>query len=379
MAIRTRLKKNGSRSYQVKIRDTDGNWITKTFQKKREAEQFECDLRQKIYQGTRVTQSRSELTVNEFFCKWMKDVRFSISSGWKNTQVQLYKDYISEQIGEKNVRSVKGADISKVLGKMRSKGKSEQTQLHVYNLLSKMFNDAIELFELINKNPASKILKPKIPEKEAKFLTYEEVLKLLAHSRKRENGIFVWLGILAGLRISEIQPLKWSDIDFSRSLLRINKSYSKGSKKINAHTKTGKVYEVALSKDFLDFAKDELKKKNIKSLDSYIFKSQKSELGFYDYTYFKKLIKTFCKESGVKEVTPHGLRHSASVLLLENGATKDDIQFLLRHSNPSTTKRYLHDKEFRRARQTELLSSVTICDHSEKKDIEELNLSSSTS
>jgi integrase len=41
-------------------------------------------------------------------------------------------------------------------------------------------------------------------------------------------------------------------------------------------------------------------------------------------------------------VTPHELRHSATELWVEEGATEEDIVRLLNHSSAASVRRYLH-------------------------------------
>ena len=47
---------------------------------------------------------------------------------------------------------------------------------------------------------------------------------------------------------------------------------------------------------------------------------------------------------GVQEVASHALRHSASELYMESGASRDDLRILFNHSTSAVTDRYVHDK-----------------------------------
>lgn len=59
-----------------------------------------------------------------------------------------------------------------------------------------------------------------------------------------------------------------------------------------------------------------------------------------------QLMVKYCQRAGVKQITPHGLRHTHCSILFEAGATLKDVQERLGHSDIATTMNiYAHVTE----------------------------------
>jgi len=241
-------------------------------------------------------------------------------------------------LDKKNI-DVINADENTILDFVKNesrKGNSQSTQSHIISVL-KSFYKFLVLEEKIEANPVSQIAYPKKWKTLPKYLTIDEVSKLLElpdTSTKlglRDKAILE-LMYATGLRISEVINLKLESIYFEESFLRI---LGKGNKE----------RIVPFGKIAAQYLKEYLKKSRIELL-----KGKTCDFVFLNRSGKKltrqgvwKVIKAYGKKVGIgNKLTPHVLRHSFATHLVEKGADLRSIQMMLGHSNITTTEIYTY-------------------------------------
>lgn len=336
------IKRNNT--YQVKVRGTDGKWLSRTFVTKLEAIRYETSVKHQISAGGELTGAINSVTMDDYFPKWFESVLRSASPGWRRCQWQFYHSYVRPVLGHVKVKSVTPVLIAKVIGFVADRGKSEQTQLHVYNLVRKMFRDAVEMFRILNYSPVLSKQKPKVPLKETKHLSLSQIRQLLAHVRDTDYGVAIWLQIYLGLRVSEVIALQWSDVDLDGGTVTIARSYSRkdswvtGKRVFSDSPKGRKQHTQHLPLELIQFLKGA--KKN--TTGDYVAATPFQEI--LSYEFYLESLKGYCRELEIPVIGTHGLRHSTSELYLHHGASKDDLRTLFAHSSQELTDRYIHGR-----------------------------------
>ena len=143
------------------------------------------------------------------------------------------------QQGKFVAREVTKADIRAYLDYLATdRGNSSATRARKLAAIRSFFNYLVET-EGLEANPAASIRSPRIPEKEAEYLTDEECIRLLetiarkAKRRIRERDIaIVVLFLHTGLRVSELAKLELANVDLDRSQIKITR---KGNKEQYLH------------------------------------------------------------------------------------------------------------------------------------------------
>ena len=139
-----------------------------------------------------------------------------------------------------------------------------------------------------------------------------------------------------GIRLGELLALTYGDFDFNKRTLRINKSYQciKG-KDVVTTPKTKKSNRIIAMPDFLC---DEMQ-----TYFKGLYKPKKNDRVFLiTKAYLHSEMRRGCKETGVKKIRIHDLRHSHVSLLIDMGLTPLAIADRVGHESIDITYRYAH-------------------------------------
>lgn len=186
-------------------------------------------------------------------------------------------------------------------------------------------------------NPAKAVKLEKPAKKLPQILTGKEIELLLNQPNAKEpkgcrDKAMLELLYATGIRSSELVELNIGDIDFRESMLICSRGKS-GERRIPVHaTAISAVSEYISRVRSLILAPD-----GGQALFTNLNGRRLTRQGFW------KIVKGYAEQAGiVKEITPHTLRHSFALHLLENGAELKDIQLMLGHADISSTQIYVH-------------------------------------
>jgi len=189
-------------------------------------------------------------------------------------------------------------------------------------------------------NPAVNLYPPRLPRRLPKVLSEPEVEALLqAPDTARPAGIrdraMIELLYASGLRVSELVGLERSQLQLEAGFLI---AFGKGAKE--------RVVPVGESaEDWLHRYLVEVRPSMVKGRHDIVFVSYRG-LGLTRQGFWK-LLRNHGRSAGIKNLSPHVLRHSFATHLLEHGADLRAVQVMLGHSNITTTQIYTHIHEHR--------------------------------
>ena len=203
-----------------------------------------------------------------------------------------------------------------------------------------MFKDAIEHYDFLEVSPVKKRYQPKVSRKPKEALTPDEAILLAKHAKDHYLGPAIWLATFAGLRVEAIHALKWYSVCFKTNRILIVEAYKRKENEICPYPK-GKDHEFVVMPPVLADYLGQLKLSRKARDQDYVATGLMGGMLGYDKLYAG--VRKMCKEAGVRVVSPHLLRHSATEIYVRfGGATMEEIRRLLHHKSVETTKHYMH-------------------------------------
>jgi len=185
-------------------------------------------------------------------------------------------------------------------------------------------------WELIERNPFSRLKFASVPETTPVFFSREDFQKLISFIREGWLREVVIFAVLTGMRRGEITNLRWEEVDLSRKLLTIQSNPT-------FKTKNGKRRTIPLNETALYI----LSARHGKNVSEYVFtlNNKKISEGWLTHAFKKAVYDVRLKDDRLHF---HSLRHTFASWLVQDGVSIYAVKELLGHSDVKTTQVYSH-------------------------------------
>ena len=195
----------------------------------------------------------------------------------------------------------------------------------------------------IESNPATALISPKKPKSLPKFLTPDEIERILNNVKINtpagfRNRVILELLWATGMRVSELSNLNFGDLNLEENEIKV---FGKGAKErivlVSNRAKDYLIQYIKTARNLLAPGYDigEVNEKSPLFINNTGFRLQNKTI--------RNVINEVVEKIELpKKVTPHVFRHSFATHLIENGADLRVVQELLGHAGISNTQIYTH-------------------------------------
>ena len=249
--------------------------------------------------------------------------------------IRQYADWLQNKEGIE-LLSVSQQNIRDYLQHLQSEGKSGATASRTLASLKNFYHYLVATGFLEVSPVDADIHVDRGERKMPEILTGKEVELLLAQPvcvdpKGYRDKAMLEVMYATGIRVTELIDLNVDDVNLELGILKC--SSAKKSRAIPLYPAAQKALAVYIKDIRLGMLADPQEK----ALFVNVGGSRMSRQGFW------KILKFYQGKAGIeKEITPHTLRHSFAVHLLENGADLGSLQELMGHSDISSTQMYAH-------------------------------------
>ncbi|OEY95342.1 site-specific recombinase [Acinetobacter proteolyticus] len=267
-------------------------------------------------------------TVSEFFTK----TYYPHAQKRKRSHsddLSRFNNHLRDVIGHLPLNQVEATHVMQILDHAKDSELSHATINRIRALLSVMYSYAMDL-GLVEKNPVSRVKKYKEVNKIERFLSEQELPRLMqVLNAPAEYGIdnlvvvaIVKVLLLTGMRKREVMDMKWADVDLSSGHWKLE------------NNKSGKPRLIRLASESLAEIRKMLPRQS-----EYVFANPQTGQAFND---IRKCYDKIMKAAGIPNMRIHDLRHNFASMAVNKGLSLYVVQHLLGHASPQTTQRYAH-------------------------------------
>lgn len=288
---------------------------------------------------------RSNMTLNEWYDVWISTCKENCRNTTKIQYARIYGS-VEDELGWRKLQSLTPVILQKALNDLKSDQHRRNVKMVISNILSKAMEN-----DLLVKNPAKNLVTRicNNPKKEPRALTIKETALFIEYAKNsRYYNLFV-VALETGMRIGEIGGLFWSDVDFKKRAIFINRTMcyvqGKNGYYFETHvpkTASGKRLIPMTNKCAEALMHQKLSQSSFKNTEfpDLVFSTKRNHP--LQETSIIVAIRTVLANMAkdgiyILEFTPHTFRHTFATRAIENGINPKTLQKILGHATLQIT------------------------------------------
>ena len=189
----------------------------------------------------------------------------------------------------------------------------------------------------LSSNPVADVEKPPVTRSgDLQVFSPEEAWALVRAAASEADGALLLTAAFTGLRMGELLALRWRDVDFAASAVRVRASYYAGHL---TTPKSGKVRTVPLAPDVASALAQLGRRRDWVGDDDLVFAGAGGD--YLDGSALRRRYKDALARAGLRPLRFHDLRHTFGTRMIAKADIRR-VQEWMGHADVQTTMRYLH-------------------------------------
>jgi integrase len=345
------------RSWIAVFRTREGKQKWQTFHSKAEATSCLNDVL-KLVREDKYTDAQPEL-FSVYAARWLARRAVTVKPNTHRTYATVFKKYLVPEFGDQEMRDITREQVREFTHSQLALGKLTGKSIRIMLvLLHDLFDSAVD-DKVAQTNPAHRLNVDLPDDSTARYVPEPEDVSATFAELDKNPAVQIFLALitLTGLRRGEVLGLWWSDIDWHKGTIRVERSLTRANKdkcssfrNIEWHYSTTLAVVPPKSKTSrrtvnMPAQLEELLKqlRAITRNDSKFVFQQNAEGAPMDPDLIYDVLQDAQARAGVKRFGFHGLRHLYASRLQEAGASPAHTRDRLGHSTIEMTNRYTHD------------------------------------
>lgn len=321
----------------------DGRRLTKYAKTQKECRDWIRATLVKIDNG--LTYEATKVTLAQFMETWLNSKELSRAPRTVFQYRKTFKQHIEETIGQIRLQELRPAHLKQLYVLKKEEGRGARTLQVIHAVLHCALKQAVKE-GMIGRNPADAVDRPRAIQAELKIFTEEQSRQFLIAAVGSPFEALYYLALTTGMRQGELLGLKWSDLDWSKGVLLVQRQLQfvehKGNVLVPPKTRSGR-RQIKIGRGMLEKLMQHKEKQEAQKADvgdrwqenDLVFPSSiGTPLDKFRVSHeFKKLLRS----TGLPDIRFHDLRHTSISFLLDMGTPLNTVQRRAGHAKASTT------------------------------------------
>ena len=285
------------------------------------------------------------ISLSMYIEQWLENHKVSVRLKTYHRYKGLSEKYIIPRLGDTHLNDLHPRKIEQFYVDLVSEGVGIRSVRLCHSILHCALAKAVA-YGWITRNPAHGVTLPHYKPPEMRVWNDSQVSLFLVVAEGSQHKALFHLAISCGMRLGEILGLRWTDLDWNRGTIQIQRQVQRvrgaGWSFLEPKTRMGR-RKIVLGEGFLYALRHHKEQQTIR-IEAAGERWQRHDLIFpnsignpLDPSNLRRDFNRILEEAGLPKIRFHDLRHTAASLMLNNGVPPIVVSRILGHAKPSIT------------------------------------------